>query len=79
MSTQSIGITDLHNDLPLALLHRRVEGVTGSLRDEWLPLLRAGNADVVVCAIYIDSIFLPEGALRRVRDTNQCVAIGAAA
>ncbi len=65
MSTQSIGITDLHNDLPLALLHRRFEGVTGSLRDEWLPLLRAGNADVVVCAIYIDSIFLPEGALRR--------------
>jgi membrane dipeptidase len=65
MSSQTIGITDLHSDLPLALLHRRFEGVTGSLRDEWLPLLRAGGVNVVVCAIYIDSIFLPEGALRR--------------
>ena len=65
MSTQSIGITDLHSDLPLALLHRRFAGVTGSLRDEWLPLLRAGGVDVVVCAVYIDSIYLPELALRR--------------
>ncbi|MCA9864155.1 MAG: dipeptidase [Thermomicrobiales bacterium] len=62
---QAIGITDLHSDLPLALLHRRFEGVTGSLRDEWLPRLRAGGVNTVVCAIYIDSIFLPEGALRR--------------
>lgn len=65
MTARSIGITDLHSDLPLALLHRRFEGVTCSLRDEWLPLLRAGGVDVVVCAVYIDSIFLPEGALRR--------------
>ena len=27
--------------------------------------LRAGGVNVVVCAVYIDSIFLPEGALRR--------------
>lgn len=65
MTAQTISITDLHSDLPLALLHRRFEGVAGSLRDEWLPLLRAGGVDVVVCAVYIDSIFLPEGALRR--------------
>lgn len=65
MTNQAIGVTDLHSDLPLALLHRRFEGVTGSLRDEWVPLLRAGGVDVIVCAIYIDSIFLPEGALRR--------------
>jgi membrane dipeptidase len=65
VKTQSTAITDLHSDLPLALLHRRFEGTTGSLRDEWLPLLRAGGVNAVVCAIYIDSIFLPEGALRR--------------
>ncbi|MFN8662001.1 MAG: dipeptidase [Thermomicrobiales bacterium] len=65
MTTHSTAITDLHSDLPLALLHRRFEGTTGSLRDEWLPLLRAGGVNAVVCAIYIDSIFLPEGALRR--------------
>jgi membrane dipeptidase len=65
MTTRAIGITDLHSDLPLALLHRRFEGVTGSLRDEWVPLLRVGGVETVVCAVYIDSIFLPEGALRR--------------
>lgn len=63
--TTSIGITNLHDDLPLALLHRRFEGTIGSLRDEWLPRLRAGGVDTVVCAIYIDSVYLPEGALRR--------------
>lgn len=63
--TRRIGVTDLHSDLPLALLHRRFAGVEGSLRDEWLPHLRAGGIDTVVCAVYIDDLFLPEGALRR--------------
>jgi membrane dipeptidase len=63
--TQRIGITDLHSDLPLALLKRRFDGEEGSLRTEWLPRLRAGGVDVIVCAVYIDSLFLPEGALRR--------------
>ncbi|MBW3634551.1 MAG: dipeptidase [Chloroflexi bacterium] len=63
--TQRIGIADLHSDLPLGLLKRRFDGQDGSLRTEWLPRLRAGGVRVVVCAIYIDSNFLPEGALRR--------------
>lgn len=63
--TRRIGVTDLHSDLPLALLHRRFSGVEGSLRDEWLPHLRAGGLDTIVCAVYIDDLFLPEGALRR--------------
>jgi membrane dipeptidase len=63
--TKQIGLADLHSDLPLALLKRRFDGVEGSLRDEWLPRLRAGGVDIVVCAVYIDSLFLPEGALRR--------------
>jgi membrane dipeptidase len=60
-----IGLVDLHSDLPLALLKRRFDGVEGSLRDEWLPKLHAGGVSVVVCAVYIDSLFLPELALRR--------------
>ena len=63
--TGQIGVTDLHSDLPLGLLKRRFDGVEGSLRTEWLPRLRAGGVNVVVCAVYIDSLFLPEGALRR--------------
>lgn len=63
--TRQIGLADMHSDLPLALLKRRFDGVEGSLRDEWLPRLRAGGVNVVVCAVYVDSLFLPEGALRR--------------
>ncbi len=63
--TQPIPIADLHSDLPLALLKRRFDGSDGSLRTEWLPRLRAGGVTIVVCAVYIDSIYLPEGALRR--------------
>src|SRR5918996_2323611 len=63
--TRRIGFADLHSDLPLGLLKRRFDGSDGSLATEWLPRLRAGGVNVVVCAIYIDSIFLPEGALRR--------------
>jgi membrane dipeptidase len=63
--TRRIGVTDLHSDLPLGLLKRRFDGEEGSLRGEWLPRLRAGGVTVVVCAVYIDSLFLPEGALRR--------------
>jgi membrane dipeptidase len=63
--TLRIGFADLHSDLPLGLLKRRFDGSEGSLAREWLPRLRAGGVNLVVCAIYIDSIFLPEGALRR--------------
>jgi membrane dipeptidase len=63
--TRRIGVTDLHSDLPLALLKRRFEGREGSLRSEWLPRLRSGGVTLVVCAVYIDSAYLPEGALRR--------------
>jgi membrane dipeptidase len=63
--TRRIGFADLHSDLPLGLLKRRFDGSDGSLGTEWLPRLRAGGVNVVVCAVYIDSIFLPEGALRR--------------
>jgi membrane dipeptidase len=63
--TRRIGFADLHSDLPLGLLKRRFDGHEGTLASEWLPRLRAGGVNLVVCAVYIDSIFLPEGALRR--------------
>jgi membrane dipeptidase len=67
--TRRIGIADLHSDLPLGLLRRRFDGTEGSLRDDWVPKLRAGGVRIVVCAVYVDSIYLPEGALRRAVQT----------
>jgi membrane dipeptidase len=63
--TREIGIFDAHSDLVLGLGKQRERGVDDSLRTYWLPRLRAGGVKVVVCAIYIDSIYLPESALRR--------------
>jgi membrane dipeptidase len=63
--TRRIGLTDLHSDLALALLKRRFDGEPGTLATDWLPKLRAGGVDRIVCAVYVDSLFLPEGALRR--------------
>lgn len=63
--TRRIGIVDLHNDLVLALAKSRFDGDYDSLRSYWLPRLRAGGVRVVVCPIYLDPIFLPDGALRR--------------
>ena len=41
--TRSIGIVDLHSDLPLALLKRRFERDDDSLRSFWLPRLRGAG------------------------------------
>lgn len=67
--TRRIGVIDQHSDLPLGLLKQRFDGIEGSLGSEWLPKLRAGGVDTVVCAVYIDSVYLPEGALRRAVQT----------
>jgi membrane dipeptidase len=58
-------VFDAHSDLALGLAKCRERGEQDSLRSYWLPKLRRGNVGVVVCALYIDSIYLPEGALRR--------------
>lgn len=63
--TARIGILDAHTDIASGLLRRRFDGVTGSLKTDWLPALRAGGVKILVAAIYIDSVVLPEGALRR--------------
>lgn len=63
--TAQIGILDAHTDVPSGLLRRRFDGIDGSLRDDWLPALKAGGVKILVAAIYVDSIVLPEGSLRR--------------
>jgi membrane dipeptidase len=62
--TREIGILDCHSDFPLGVLTNRFNGNYTSLRDYWLPQLRAGGVSTVVSAIYLPDSVLPESALR---------------
>lgn len=58
----SLGVIDMHFDLPLALFDRRAQ--RGLLCDEFVPELRAGRIKLVGAALYIEDHYLPEMALR---------------
>jgi len=62
--TQRIGIVNLHDDFPCAILKQRFDGVYDSLRTYWLPRFRAGGVGAVVAAIFTPSVYVPEAALR---------------
>jgi membrane dipeptidase len=63
--TQKIGIVDSHNDFATAIATRRASGVNDSLATYWLPRFKAGGVSLVVAPVWISSLFVPEGALRR--------------
>ncbi|HEV7665759.1 MAG TPA: dipeptidase [Chloroflexota bacterium] len=63
--TQRLGIVDSHNDFATAIAARRADGDYCSLAEYWLPRFRAGGLAVVVAPVWISSLFVPEGALRR--------------
>jgi membrane dipeptidase len=63
--TRRIGLVDSHNDFATAIATRRTSGVYDSLATYWLPRFRDGGVAIVVAPIWISSLFVPEGALRR--------------
>jgi len=63
--TRRIGLIDSHNDFATAIAARRASGVYDSLATYWLPRFRDGGVSLVVAPIWISSLFVPEGALRR--------------
>jgi membrane dipeptidase len=63
--TRRIGLVDSHNDFPSAIAARRAGGVYDSLQSYWLPRFREGGVALVVAPVWISSLFVPEGALRR--------------
>ena len=58
-------IVDLHSDLLMDVTHRRMGGERDVVRRLHLPALRAADVRVQVLAIFVESVFLPEGALRQ--------------
>ena len=63
--TRRIGLIDSHNDFPTAIAARRANGVYDSLATYWLPRFRDGGVSLVVAPVWISSLFVEEGALRR--------------
>jgi membrane dipeptidase len=63
--TRRIGLVDSHNDFATAIAASRASGVFDSLASDWVPQFKAGGVSVVVAPIWISSLFVPEGALRR--------------
>lgn len=59
---------DAHSDLLNALHHHRLLGRKRVLAEDWIPGLQAGGVTLRLAAIYSESQFLPEMALRRALD-----------
>jgi membrane dipeptidase len=57
-------VADGHNDLLMLVARRPKEKWVEYFRERWIPQLRAGGIDVQVLPVFLDSEFLPEGALR---------------
>lgn len=58
-------VVDLHHDIPEDVINRRHRGERDVLRRIWIPKLRRAGIKVQVFPIYVDSLFLPEMAMRR--------------
>ncbi|MGW6198673.1 dipeptidase [Kribbella sp. NPDC055110] len=57
-------VADAHNDLLMLVARRPKEVWSAYFRERWIPQLRDGGIDVQVLPVFVDSEFLPEGALR---------------
>jgi membrane dipeptidase len=62
---QRMVVVDAHEDILMDVLRRRQSGETRVLNNVWAPRLKKGGIDVETFAIFIDSQYLPENALRR--------------
>jgi membrane dipeptidase len=56
------GIVDMHFDMLMDLYEKRAR--SGVLGSDYFEQMRAGNAGVVACAIFLEDKYLPEMALR---------------
>jgi membrane dipeptidase len=66
MSTLAAGmVVDLHSDLLLDVSAREHAGEAGAFRTRHLPALRAAGIRVQVLAVFVETAFVPDGALRR--------------
>ena len=60
-----VRVADAHNDLLLAVQHRRERGDADPFGDVWLPQLRAGGVVLQVLPLFTEEQFVGAGALAR--------------
>ena len=60
---KTVPVVDAHFDLLADVLYLRRQGQVRVIETKFLPGLRQGNVQVVVCAIFIETMFVPNLAL----------------
>lgn len=68
LSTQSGIVLDAHYDMLMDVLFLRTKGERRVLENRFLPELRCGGINTVICSLFVDEIYVPEGALRNALD-----------
>ena len=58
-------VIDAHLDLPFDLAVKHAQGRTNVIVEDYLASFKAGGVDIVFCAIFVGSEFLPEMGTRR--------------
>jgi len=72
LQTESF-VLDAHFDLTYDVNNLRDRGHSRVIAEKHLPELKAGGFDLVVSAIFINNIFLPEMGLRKALDQISCL------
>jgi membrane dipeptidase len=60
---KEVPVVEAHSDLLADVLYLRRQGQTRVIETKFLPGFRAGNVKIVVCAIFIETMFVPGQAL----------------
>lgn len=61
-------VLDAHYDMLMDVLFLRSRGTKKVLETRFLPELRSGGINTVICSLFVDEIYVPEGALRNALD-----------
>ena len=62
---QSCFVADAHYDLLKVVCDKRAAGRTNVIATDYLPAIKAGGVNLLICSIYIDDCYIPEMALRQ--------------
>ncbi len=71
---QDCFVADGHYDLLCLVHHKRSQGRNRVIETDYLPALKRGAVDLLICSIFVDDRFIPEMALRHALDQIACLS-----